>query len=243
MLLDMIVRKYGSRGFSPKDVADEDDHGDFFPFEICFEYETPQSYPKEKQHVPCFYDGSKSLDGHFYGFPCAHKQLSGTRYFSHKHTSDLLSLQQPLSHNFPRLYLSVAFSNILNTESGGKKYENSMDLQFVAVFHRKKLEEFDDSFKYNALKDQDSSYEKFLEDFHQYFEEQLKSSSFGDKELEEKEEEEDSQVVPVVRTINSLERMGPHIEPKNRFIEALKTDPQQRGMSSCIWRFWVTQKI
>ena len=245
MLLDMIIHKFGSKGFLRKHVADEEDEGDFFPFELCFEYETPPSH--EKAHVPVFIheDGMHSLDEVFYGFPCAEKKLSGMRHFSQRKDSyDVLSLQKPFSPAascFPRLYLSFSFdSKFCNSRSesgGGKNRNNTMDFQFVATFDRKKLEEFDDVFKCTGKNpdgtDDDSAYENFLKDFHQYFEEQLKSSSFG----------EYAEAIPAPREINSLERMGPNIAPLDRFIKALKTDPHQRGMPSSKWRFCVTQKI
>jgi len=95
-----------------------------------------------------------------------------------------------------------------------------MDLEFEATFSRSKLNAFDISFEGQH---NDKKFDKFLEDFHNYFETSMKSPLFGDY------------TDGVIRPVFCLKPMGHQLKAIDRF--------QKLPNGDRIWHFRATHSF
>jgi hypothetical protein len=121
----------------------------------------------------------------------------------------------------PKLYFSLGcYKNIINGIDTKMLKTTPMDLEFSAAFSRAKLKAFDDYFIDDA---DDKKFDKFLEDFHTYFEASMKSPLFGDYDD------------GLIRPVFCLKPMGHQLKAIDRF--------QKLPTGDRIWHFRATHSF
>jgi hypothetical protein len=121
----------------------------------------------------------------------------------------------------PKLYFSLGcYKNIINGIDTKMLKTTPMDLEFEAAFSRAKLKAFDNYFIDDA---DDKKFDKFLEDFHTYFEASMKSPLFGDY------------ADGLIRPVFCLKPMGHQLKALDRF--------QKLPTGDRIWHFRATHSF